>query len=1423
MYLIFDTETTGLPQNYKAPVTDVGNWPRLVQLAWQTHDEKGNLVAARNYIVKPDGFTIPFNSEKVHGISTERAEREGYSLETVLDVFEEDLRATQHLIAHNIEFDEKILGAEYHRTGKDTILWEISRICTKKESTDFCRIPGGKGKDYKWPNLDELHHKLFDEGFEEAHNAAADVEATARCFLELLRREVLSIRNTGGEKEVIEGLRQKTDNIVQPTVGEKAEERTERDDRPQGQAIPDHLKEVPFSHLHCHSQFSILQSTASVEGLCKKAAEDGMPGVALTDHGNMFAAFNFVKAAKENGVKPIIGCECYLTEDRHKKKFTKENKDRRSRQVFLAKDKAGYHNLAKLSSYGYLEGYYAQYPRIDRPLLLEYKEGLITTTGGLKGEVPDLILNVGEHQAEEAFKWWHDAFGADFYVELMRHDLEEERRVNEVLLRFADKYDVKVIAANNVYYLDQADANAHDILLCIDEGELQSTPIGQGRGYRFGFPNDSYYFKPQAEMKALFSDIPEAIKNTNEVVEKVEEYDLERDILLPHYPIPEGFSDQNEYLRHLTYQGAEKRYEAITEEVRERLDHELAIIENMGFPGYFLIVQDFTTYARKNGVDVGPGRGSAAGSAVAYALGITDIEPIQYKLLFERFLNPERVTMPDIDIDFDDEGRGRILQYVVDEYGAEKVAQIVTYGTMAAKSSIRDVGRVLDLPLQETDRVAKLLPDGMTLEKIFNTDIEELGQKMGQDDVERIRQFKELAESEGKEAETIQQARVIEGSVRNTGLHACGVIIAPDDIKEHIPVAVSKDSELPITQFDNAVVEDAGMLKMDFLGLKTLSIIKDAALNVKKTQGIEIDPTQVPLDDENTFNLYKNGETNGTFQFESEGMQKNLRMLQPNNIEDLIAMNALYRPGPMQFIETFIRRKHGKEEVSYPHSLLEDILKDTYGIMVYQEQIMQAAQVMAGFSLGKADILRRAMGKKKMDVMQKLQGEFIEGAKENGIDAEKAEEVFQTMLKFAEYGFNRSHSTAYSVVAYRTGYFKANYPAAYMSSVLTHNMSDIKKVSFFMEEARRMGISVLGPDVNESEYKFVVNDQGEIRFGLGALKGVGQGAVEAIVEEREANGPYTSVFDLVKRVDLRRANKKSLESLVLAGAFDSLGDHHRAQFFFREKENEPNFLDKLVKYGVNDQENRNAAQASLFDDAPEGTGIPEPPLPACEPWNTLDELNREKEIVGVYISGHPLDDHKFVIEGLCTHNLDQLNALTHDQIGQSFKVAGVVIDFAHKTSKKGNPFGVFEVADYTDSYRFVIFGDDYNKAQHLLTMNNYLFIEGKVQAHYKNEEEVECKVGQLCLLSEAREKFIRSVTLKMPYNEVNPEVMDQLEGLMERTNGENGPCQVRFRLFDPLDRKMAVDMPSKQYGIPLENAVLQKLDALKGVEYELGE
>ena len=1431
MYLIYDTETTGLPKNFSAPVSDSENWPRLVQVAWQLHNNMGELIEVKNFIVRPEGFTIPFNAEKIHGISTQRALDEGVDLAFVLEEFNKAVAQSDFVVGHNIIFDINIMGAEFYRTQIQTSLLTEKSIDTKNEGTDFCAIPGGRGGKFKWPTLTELHLKLFKEGFAEAHNASADVEATTRCFLELVRLRVINYVRLEFESDYNDrfaafnphpfkllGLNiepyKKLDSNTTIT-----ENNTEASEIISTNSSTDDLV---FSHLHSHSSYSILQAKNDIPDIIAKAKKDNMPAVALTDTGNMYGAYKFVREAIKNEIKPILGCELYLTADHKIRKFTKEKPDRRTTIVLLAKHRAGYHNLSKLSSQAFIDGLYAGCPRIDKELLLQHKEGLIATTGGITAEIPNLILNVGENQAEEAFVWWHQTFGDDFYVELIRHGLEEEDHLNKILLGFAQKYGVKYFASNNVYYLNKEDAISHDVLLCVKDGVLKEVPVGRGRGFRFGFPNDEFYFKSQQEMKELFSDLPDAIATTQEIVDKIEVYDLKRDVLLPAFDIPQEFLDpkdtedggkrgENSFLRHLTYVGAKKRYTEITEEITERLDFELMTIEKTGYPGYFLIVQDFTTEARNMGVAVGPGRGSAAGSAVAYCIGITNVDPIAYDLLFERFLNPDRVSLPDIDIDFDDEGRGRIIDFVVEKYGQAQVAQIITYGTMAAKSAIRDAARVLNLPLYEADRIAKLVPD-TSLHKVFNLPEDKLKEKLNADQLQMAVQLQAIARGSDLAAETLNMAIAIEGSVRNTGIHACGVIITPSDIREHVPMATAKDSTLLVTQFDNSVVEDAGLLKMDFLGLKTLSIIKDAVKLIKQQHDIDIIPDDIPLDDELTYQLYQKGSTNGTFQFESAGMQKHLRALKPDKFGDLIAMNALYRPGPIEYIPNFIARKHGREEITYDLEGMEDYLAESYGITVYQEQVMLLSQKLAGFSKGDADMLRKAMGKKIFALLEKMKPKFIDGCKERGHDPKIADKVWKDWESFAAYAFNKSHSTCYSVVAFHTAYLKAHYPAEFMASVLTHNMNDIKKVTFYMEECKRMHLTVLGPDINESVHKFNVNKKGEVRFGLGAIKGVGEGAVENIINERTKNGYFNSIYTVTKRVELRSVNKRTLDNLALAGAFDSFENEHRAMYFHELKEGYT-FLNKAIRYGNAYQESLDAPP-DLFGSV-EGVELPEPPMPICDEWVRLDLLAREKQVVGIYISGHPLDDYAFEIKHNCNHSIEKFEHL-ESLLNRDLSFAGIISEVTNRIDKKGNPFGVVTIEDFTDSKQFMLFSDDYMKFKLMLVQGAFVYVRARVQARRWGDE-LEIKLTSINLLSDVLDKLTKSISLRVNLFDIDEAFSNNFKNIIEQHKGTH---QLKLNIIDP-DENVSLELLSRTHKVKISKGLIKDIGTLIDIQYKL--
>lgn len=1088
----------------------------------------------------------------------------------------------------------------------------------------------------------------------------------------------------------------------------------------------------PFVHLHVHSQYSVLDGQASVKALVDKAIANGMRGIALTDHGNMFGikeltdyvnkknkdvdgeiknlkktieelksadavdqealskAETALKEAESKIFTPIIGCEMYVADNDMTDRSNK--KDIGRHLIVLAKNQHGYHNLIKLVSNAWTDGYY-YHPRTDKKQLEKYHEDLIVCSACLGGEVPKLITAGHIEEAEKSILWFKKVFGEDYYLELQRHKATVARanqeayplqqEVNKVLIEMSKKHNIKLVCTNDVHFVNEEDAEAHDRLICVSTG----TFLDDDKRMLY---TKQEWMKTQEEMNELFADVPEALSNTQEVLGKVERYSIEHGPILPNFPLPEGFTDNNDYLRHLVLVGAEKRWgKNLTDEQKERIDFELETIKNMGFPGYFLIVQDFIGAAREIGVSVGPGRGSAAGSAVAYCLGITQIDPIKYDLLFERFLNPDRISLPDIDIDFDDDGRADVLRYVTEKYGAEKVAHIITYGTMAAKSAIKDVARVSRLPLSESDRLTKMIPDKLP----------EVDGKAPKINLKNCYQYvpelqHELNYGEPIVRETLKYALALEGNVRNTGVHACGVIIGRDDITDWVPVATATDKDgekVLVTQYEGSVIESTGLIKMDFLGLKTLSIIKEALLNIKERWGKDVDIDHIPLDDPKTYELYCEGRTTGTFQFESTGMQKYLRELHPSTFEDLIAMNALYRPGPMDYIPQFIARKKGIEPIEYDIPVMEKYLKDTYGVTVYQEQVMLLSRLLANFTRGQSDGLRKAMGKKIFAKLAELKPLFINGGKSNGYDEKVLEKIWSDWEKFASYAFNKSHATCYSWVAFQTAYLKANYPPEYMAAVLSRNLNDITKMTKFMDECKAMKVKVKGPDVNESRAKFSVNKAGEIRFGLAGIKGVGLNAVQAILDERDAMGEYKSIFDLVERINLSMCNRKVLDNLALSGAFDCFEGVRREDF--KADDFNPSFSEALIRYGQMYQMSKATQESSLFGEA-ETIDTAKPEMPGRPLWPDIERLNYEKDLVGMYLSAHPLDKYYLELTFGCSVRAKDFG--TEDKTSEKeYTIGGLVVEAKSLTSRTGSQFGIIKIEDYTGSAEIRLFGQDY--------------------------------------------------------------------------------------------------------------------------------
>ncbi|WP_259292735.1 DNA polymerase III subunit alpha [Candidatus Karelsulcia muelleri] len=1115
-----------------------------------------------------------------------------------------------------------------------------------------------------------------------------------------------------------------------------------------------------YSHIHNHTSFSILSSTIDINSLIQKTIEYDMDAVGITDYGNMMGVFNFINRIKnmnesiKKKIKPIVGCELYISSN-------VEKTDQIYNQVFFAKNKNGYDNLSKLCSHGFIYGYYSGIPIIVKKLVKKYKANLIAVSGDLNSEIPFTILNKGENEAEKVFKWWHNLFGDDFYIEILRHGLKEEDHVNQILLKFSKTFNVKFIPQNNNFYLSQKDYYAHDILLCVKNSQKQSIPIGKGRGFRFGFTNKEFDFKNPNQMYNIFSDLPEAFDNLKELIEKVEFYDITNKMVLPKFDIPNFKQNyENEYLRDLTYQGAKKKYLDINDIIKKKIEFELYTIKKIGYPGYFLIVQDLICKAKNIGIEVGPGRGSVAGSVVAYCLGITNIDPIKYNLLFERFLNPDRISLPDIDIDFDDKGREKIIEWVVNKYGKNQVAKIITYGKMGAKSSIRDTARVLNLPLLETDTIAKMVPNqSLSLKEIINKNIKDLEKKLNSEELENVRKLKKIFKKKKTlQSKILQQAMLIEGSVRNTGIHACGIIITPSDIKKYLPVSTTKDSNILLTQFDNDVVEKVGLLKMDFLGLRTLTIIKETLDLIK------IPLKEVNLYDIKTYKLFKKGETVAVFQYESPGMQKYLRRLKPDKFDDLIAMNALYRPGPMQYITNFIARKHGLEKISYDLPELKEFLEETYGITVYQEQVMLISQKISGFSKGDADLLRKAIGKKDKDLLRNIKQKFIDGGLNNGYSKNILEKIWKDWKSFASYAFNKSHSTCYSYIAFKTAYLKAHYPAEYMASVLSNNMQNLKNITFFIEECQRMGVIVLGPDINESNYQFTVHNMGYIRFGMGAIKGIGKSSVDSILKERINR--YNSIFCLIKNVNLRLVNKKVLENLVLSGAFDNFKNKiHRSQYFYEE--NGSNMIEKIIKYQKLKMKN------SL---------LKEPQFKNCKKWNNIDLLKKEKEVIGMYLTSHPLNEYVYETKYFTNASLYDINHNQEKILGKNINICGIISKSLHRISKNNRKYIIFLLEDIKSNKEFQLIRDNYDKYQNLIYENNLIYMSLYIQR--MKSQEIFIKILKILNLKKVLKLLTKSIEIII--NNLNNDLIKKLKILILKNLGNQ---KLYISIFDNKNKR----------------------------------
>ena len=1252
-----------------------------------------------------------------------------------------------------------------------------------------------------------------------------------------------------------------------------------------------------FIHLHVHTYFSILDGQSKIKNLVNKALKDGMRGMAITDHGNMFGIKEFhdivhdINAGRKNSgeepFKPIFGCEMYVS--RHGSKSLRRGKEDQSgyHLIVLAKNYQGYKNLIKLVSRSWTDGFYMR-PRTDREDLARYHEGLIVCSACIAGEVPKKILDGDINGAREAIEWYHSLFGDDYYLELQRHEVTDpairanretfpmQQQANKVLIELAREYGIKLICSNDVHFVDQENAEAHDHLLCLSTGKDLDDPERM-------LYSKQEWFKTKAEMNAIFSDVPEALANTLEILDKVEIYSLDHDPIMPFFPIPESFgteeewrqkfseedlfreftSDENgenplpreegekkikklggydkiyrikfeaDYLAKLAYEGAVRRYipkderleikdeealiSRLPQEVLERVRFELHIMKTMGFPGYFLIVQDFINSARDElGVMVGPGRGSAAGSVVAYCLGITKLDPLKYDLLFERFLNPDRISLPDIDTDFDDDGRGRVLKWVEEKYGYENCAHIITYASMATKNSIKDVARVEKVPLALSNAWCKAIPDRLK--------DPQTGEDMKMNLPNAIKCTRELQEAEASvdpaQANTIKYAKMLEGTVRGTGIHACGFIICRDPISDWVPVSTAddpdfKDTKTNCTQYDGHVIESTGLIKMDFLGLKTLSELKEACANIKLTRGIDVDLDNIPLDDPKTYELYQQGRTVGTFQFESDGMRKYLRELQPTVFEDLIAMNALYRPGPMAYIPQFIRRKHGDEPITYDIPVMEKYLKDTYGITVYQEQVMLLSRLLADFTRGESDALRKAMGKKKKNIVDEMKPKFIEGGKKNGHDPKVLEKIWGDWEAFASYAFNKSHAACYSWVAYQTAYLKANYPAEFMAAIMTRRRDQITEITKLMDECKLMGIATLGPDVNESYLKFGVNHKGEIRFGLAAIKGMGDAAANAIINEREQNGPYRDIFDFAQRISFANVNRKAFESLALSGGFDSFGI--RRESFFAQNAKGEVFLDTLVRYGQMYQQAKNEAQNSLFG-AFDDIEIATPPIPkTVEQWSDIERLNKERDLVGIYLSAHPLDEYRIVLDNLCNTRCTELQDVQQLKDREQVVVGGIVTAVRTRFDKRGNPCGFVTIEDFEGSGELAMFGEDWGRWNGMFTDGASVFIKATARPRFQNSQLYDLKVSDIQRLQTVKDKAIEQITITINVDTIDEQVVAELSELISE---HPGPTRLYLQLRNSTNTCNVLTQ-SRKYLIDVKHHLIDYINSTEGLAYKI--
>lgn len=1448
-FLILDTETTGLPEDEFAPLTDFDAWPRCVQIAWQLHDDFGKCLPGldQDFIIKPDGFNIPYESYNIHGISDALAKSKGVTIEKALSELELVLKDTDCLVGHNILFDLKILGSEFLRLKGVNPLEGMSYVDTCSNQTkDLCQIKGGRGGGFKAPTLGELHIFLFEEKFQNAHNATADVVANARCFFELVRRRDIRFGTTESLSRLVKNINQAYSSVVTPHQKEHinlrvASERLETLSRKTNEVKTDNsidLDTITFSHLHVHSHYSVLKSTSKFPELVQVASKDGMRALACTDLSYLTGAFDFFKTVKKHNeyvssskekIKPIFGCELNVCKDH----LDHSKKDNGFRTVFLAKSYKGFNNLVKLVSRAHTDGFY-YVPRIDRDLVLEHKQDLIVLSGSSNGELISNILKRGNPFAEKTLSWWVEHFKDDYYIEINRQTgKEDEVLVNQTLIELSEKYKIPLVACNNVFYTHKEDAILQDIALCIGNGETLSTPIGKGRDKRAGYSHQEFYLKSQRQMKELFADLPHAILSTQEIVNKIETYDIDRDVELPAFTIPTDFNisklgltqteQENEYLRHLTYKGAEAKYLEIDEKIRDRIEYELQVIAKTGYPGYFLIVNNLIKEAARKDVDVGPGRGSAAGSIIAYCLGITKVDPLKYNLLFERFLNPDRISLPDIDIDFEDTGRSKVIKYIVDKYGKPQVSQILTLNTLKPKNAILDVGRVMSLSIIETRHLTKHVESSLVkLKDLLEGNLSELEKKLNADAIKKAKELRKIYDKKDTLSEVLHYASRLEGTIRNVSTHACGVIISPSEMTDFAPVTKIKDSNLTATQYDNYHVEDAGLLKMDILGLTTLTSIKETIKLIQKRHpDVTIDFENLPLDDPKTYDLFQRGATDAVFQYESNGMKRYLTELKPTSLTDLVAMNALFRPGPMDYLPSYIARKHGKERITYDLPEMEEILEETFGITIYQEQVMLLSQKLAGFSKGEADMLRKAMGKKDKKILSKLKPKFLAGGDERDLPEPRLNKIWSDWESFADYAFNKSHSVSYALLGYKTAYLKANFPSEFMSSVLSQNLNRPAKMLNYIKECQLLNIPVLGPDINESDNYFTVTDQGIIRFGLGGIKYMSSTAVNAILASRKKDGPFKSIYDFVERVLPDECNKKSFNALVYSGSLDSFTDISRSQYL-QKVDGDKTIVDDLLQYSYNHSKSAEYNKNTIFG-AELAIELDKPNIPDCKPLPTNKLLQMEFEYIGVYLSAHPLDSFKYESEYI-DYTIREFSQKINKLVGKQFYLGGVLTEVQVRRSKMGNEYADFKLEDKTGKYSFRIFGDDFQRFNGHLTDGSVvrlkIGVNRRVSKNSITSDEFRISFLSIEYLENFFKKNVKSLNIHLVADKLEKKSVDKLAELFGTPNGDNNGTALNFVVQQHQDDTNNLELNCRRHSVKVSTPLLEELDKMS-IEYKI--